>query len=244
VPPLVRRAGDQRGDRTSERGFMSGGTKWLRSVAAVVLVFALLCVAVGGAIMGGQGSVGDTRKVGFLPVTEGPPTVANRPVAARWEASVGGAEFSGAFERNDRGDTRNEIGTVGGSVVAATLWSAQGRIRKSLFYVNRSIRTSGAPQRDLTSGWTFFIFDAIWSNEYQMMLGQRARKIILMEKEGPSEAGYCWISEDLGLVLREELRVAGQAMAWRITELEQKEPAQDVLRIPPGFTETRPGDNK
>jgi hypothetical protein len=88
------------------------------------------------------------------------------------------------------------------------------------------------------------VFDAIWSDEYQTIQGQRARKITLMEADGLSVAGHCWISEDLGLVLREEVQMDGQAMSCRVTQLEQREPTEDVLRVPPDFTEAKPGGKK
>jgi hypothetical protein len=191
----------------------------------------------------GRGTVGDTRRVHFFPVTEGPPTVVNWPVVMKWEASVGAGKLTGAFERNRSGDTRSEIHAApGSSPVAATLWSAQEHLRRFLDYRKRSVRTFGTPHRALTSGWTFGTLDAIWSDEYQTLAGQNARKIVLMEtyeRAVAEEAGSCWVAEALGLVLREEVRIAGQATTWQVTELEQKEPSQDVLRIPPDFTEAK-----
>jgi len=64
-----------------------------------------------------------------------------------------------------------------------------------------------------------------------------------MEADSPSEAGYSWISEELGLSLLEEVRIAGQVTTWRVTGLKQEEPRQDVLRVPPDFTEARSGGN-
>ena len=82
------------------------GNKMLRRAAVAISGLVLFC-ALGGS-MEGQGMVGDTRRVGFMTVTEGPPTVADRPVVARWEASRGGEQLSGVFERNHGGDTRTE----------------------------------------------------------------------------------------------------------------------------------------
>src|SRR5450755_2379484 len=179
---------------------MTAGNKMLRRAAVVISGLVLFC-ALGGS-MEGQGMVGDTRRVGFITVTEGPPTVADRPVVARWEASWGGEQLSGVFERNHGGDTRTEMYAArGGPIPIVAMWSAQEHLRKSLDYRKRSVITRGTPQRTLTSGWKFYVFDAIWSDEYQTIQGQRARKITLMEADGLSVAGHSWISEDLGLVL-------------------------------------------
>jgi hypothetical protein len=194
--------------------------------------------------MGSGESIGDVGRVGFYPIIEGPLIVANRPVVARWRASVDAAHFTGVFERNREGDCRNEMYLLPGAAPLVTLWSVREQCRKILNYRRRSVAILGAPDRSPASGWRFPGLHAIWSDEYETILNQRARKVVLMDARSASEAGYCWISDDLGLVLHEELQTAGRTTAWQITELNQVDPSEDVLRIPPDFTERTPAGDK
>lgn len=194
--------------------------------------------------MGRAESIGDVGRVGSYPIIEGPLIVANRPVVARWRASIDAAHFTGVFERNREGDCRNEMYLLPGAAPLVTLWSARENCRKILNYRRRSVAVLGAPERSPASAWSFPGLHAIWSDEYQAMLNQRARKVVLMDARTASEAGYCWISEDLGLSLREEIQIAGRTMTWQIIELNQVEPSEDVLRVPPDFTKWPPAGDK
>jgi hypothetical protein len=194
--------------------------------------------------MGRGESIGDVGRVGSYPIIEGPLIVANRPVVARWRASIDAAHFTGVFERNREGDCRNEMYLLPGAAPLVTLWSVRENCRRILNYRRRSVAVLGAPDRSPASGWRFPGLHPICSDEYQAILNQRTRKVVLMDARSASEAGHCWISDDLGLVLREEIQIAGRTTAWEIIELNQAEPSEDVLRMPPDFTEWPPAGDK
>lgn len=197
-----------------------------------------------GGLMGRGESIGDVGRVGFYPIIEGPLIVANRPVVARWRASIDAVHFTGVFERNRGGDCRNEMYLLPGAAPLVTLWSVRENCRRILNYRRRSVAVLGAPDRSPASGWRFPGLHPICSDEYQAILNQRTRKVVLMDARSASEAGHCWISDDLGLVLREEIQIAGRTTAWEIIELNQAEPSEDVLRMPPDFTEWPPAGDK
>ena len=197
-----------------------------------------------GGLMGRGESIGDVGRVGFYPIIEGPLIVANRPVVARWRASIDAVHFTGVFERNRGGDCRNEMYLLPGAAPLVTLWSVRENCRIILNYRRRSVAVLGAPDRSPASGWRFPGLHPICSDEYQAILNQRTRKVVLMDARSASEAGHCWISDDLGLVLREEIQIAGRTTAWEIIELNQAEPSEDVLRMPPDFTEWPPAGDK
>ena len=203
----------------------------------IILLAAVALICLGrSSLTQSQGSFGDARRLGYRPIVEGAPTFTGLPLVARWEGAFDSVKLGGSFERNTRGDTRMEMYMQNRGPLV-TLWSADDRVRFFLDYKRKLVRSADPPDRPLTNGWNFSIFDARWSNEYETVLGQSGRKVILTEKNG-SEAGYSVISEHLNLVLREEVRIGGQIEEWRITDLTLKEPAQDVLRIPPDFTRT------
>ena len=55
--------------------------------------------------------------------------------------------------------------------------------------------------------------------------------------DGPTrDAGECWISESLMMVLRERvINEDGSVQEWNIAEVEDKPPTGDLLATPPDF---------
>ena len=101
--------------------------------------------------MGGKGSVGDTRRVTFFPITQGPPDRSRRPVVMRWEFLLRGGKLAGVFERNHSGDTPlGDLRVLGQESRQWNFVVGQEHLRRILEYRKRSVVTLGEPHRPLT----------------------------------------------------------------------------------------------
>ena len=192
--------------------------------------------------------------------------VVGRPVVARFRVSFAtGTEMAALFERDSSGNARIELRDPSSQAIHfAWLRPSEGNSDFLVFYSERVIgvrswpppRTSDAlgggsalppaslvrpwPPSAAPDAWLFGFFQPQRTDEHQELAGYDARKVLLRgHGQGAGsirDAGECWISESLMMVLRERvINDDGSVEEWNITELEEKQPTGDLLATPPDF---------
>jgi len=164
---------------------------------------------------------------------------------ARFRVSLGTTVLDATFARDSNANTRLELSAPSSHTPQlAMLWSAKDGVEKLVDYHARTVSIRKWPAPAEPDNWSFGGFAAEWSDHHDKLAGHDCRRVKLKSLEGgvelAREAGECWISESLMLVLRERIAGPGGTMQeWEIVEVEQKAPPDDVLAIPPGFREMK-----
>jgi len=168
--------------------------------------------------------------------------VAGTPVVANLAVTLAtGTEMVARFERDSAGNTRLELrDPASREVLFALLRPSNEHADLVVLYESRAIFVRRWPAPKTPGAWLFGFFQPQWTDEHQILAGHTARKVLLKglgRVPGTTfDAGECWISERLMVVLREHVvNDDGVEEDWTILDLEEKPPAGDLLATPPDF---------
>src|ERR1017187_2267916 len=168
--------------------------------------------------------------------------VVGKPVLANLAVKLAtGTEMAARFERDSAGNARLELrDPVSQTPLFALLRPSSERADLMGLYESRAIFVRRWPVPQIASKWFFGFFQPEWTDEHQELAGHDARRVLLKGRtyalNTVRDAGECWISEPLMMVLREHvLNEDGIEEEWNITDIEEKPPAGDLLATPSDF---------
>ena len=81
-------------------------------------------------------------------------------------------------------------------------------------------------------GWAFANCIPAYTAEYKVIKGVRCQRVLLKDAFTRSAVGETWLSDALGVVMKDEGEANGVIRDWHVTEFELKEPPHDLFKVP------------
>ena len=176
-----------------------------------------------------------------------PPIITGKPFHAHFETtsqSISGEgsdirHTSGEIYRNAKGDVRVEYDSGSPTATVAMIQvGGPGAIFQPMSRVIVWIPES--PQAVARSEWHFTHSSPYYSAVYKDIQGLRCRRIDFRDPGSGSAAGEAWISEAMGIVMRDQGFADGVAFDWNVTNLTFGDPSPGLFAIPSDYRVVEP----